>query len=189
MNSHTLRFVQAAMAAVALLGSTGTHAKQHPEGTRILVMVVESVPRQSIIASGETGALGQLYAAGITDDMLSDGSMAVGIVYCCGGKISKETAVVFYVPDEFRTQLGDVVEVQVGRLASKKERKRGELGSINRAITIRESFQDEQGVCRWDPPNEQLWMRVLYCEWMLGEGWQRRGGLNPGWFRPPPAAQ
>jgi hypothetical protein len=169
----------------ACLCGTAIHAKEHPEGTHILVMVVESVPKTDIVASGEAGGLGRLHAEGISDQAITDGSVAVGIVYCCGGKISKDTAVVFYVPPEFRTKQGDVVEVRLGRLASKKERKRGDLGTINRAVMIRESFADEQGACRWDPPNERLWMRVLYCDWMLGEGWDRRGGLSPGWFRAP----
>jgi hypothetical protein len=42
----------------------------------------------------------------------------------------------------------------------------------------------EGGRCRWDPPNEKLWMRVIYCDWMLGENWQFKGGLHKGWFRP-----
>ncbi|MBT8423321.1 MAG: hypothetical protein KJP03_09405 [Gammaproteobacteria bacterium] len=170
---------------IALLLAAGVSgAKDLPEGTHVLVMVVETVSRENIMASGEQGMLGRLHAAGITDADITDGSIAVGIVYCCGGNISRETAMAFFVPPEFRTSQGDVVEVRLGRVASKKDLKRGDFGAINHALNVRESFNDETGACRWDPPNEKLWMRVLYCDWMLGEGWQRRGGLSPGWFRP-----
>lgn len=81
------------------------------------------------------------------------------------------------------TALGDVVEVSVGYVPSKKERKRGATGRVNRAVAVRDNIDADVGACRWDPPNDALWMRVLYCDWMLGEGWERRGGLLPGWYK------
>jgi hypothetical protein len=169
----------------SVLCVSAADAKALPEGTHILAMVVQTFDRTSIVDSGEQGMLGRLLAEGITDADISDGSVALGIVYCCGGKITQETAIAFYVPPEYRLQEGDVVEVSLGRIVSKKEIKRGDKGTVNRAVSVRESFKDETGVCRWDPPNETLWMRVLYCDWMLGEGWKRRGGLSPGWYLEP----
>jgi hypothetical protein len=90
----------------------------------------------------------------------------------------------FYVPTDFRVAMGDVVEIVLGRTATKKERKKGDQGTMNRVAQIRDSFESEAGSCRWDPENETLWMRVLYCDWMPGEGWQYRGGLSNGWFKP-----
>lgn len=162
----------------------GVAAKPYPEGTHVMVMTAELATREQLLASsGEEGILGQLLAEGVDPDSITDGSVAIGIIYCCGGSITRKTAVVFYLAPPMTTALGDVVEISVGYVPDKKERKRGELGKLNRAVAVRDNIDADAGACRWDPPNDALWMRVLYCDWMLGEGWERRGGLNPGWYK------
>jgi len=150
-------------------------------------MVVEVSKLEDILASGEDGMLGLLHANGITDDEVSDGSIAFGIVYCCNGKISRDTAFGFYVPTDFRVAVGDVVEISLGRAASKKERRRGETTVINRATRVRYSFEKDDGSCFWDPDDDRMWTRVLNCDWMQEEGWQYRGGLSEGWYKLPAA--
>lgn len=171
------------IALLVLAPHSALAANPHPPGTLALVMVAEVGELNDILASGEDGMLGMLHANGIVDDDLSDGSVAFGLVYCCGGKISRDTVHGFYVPTEFRVAVGDVVEISLGRTVSKKERKRGDRGTVNRAIRVRYSFEKEDGSCRWDPQDDRLWMRVLYCDWMPSESWQYRGGLSKGWYR------
>lgn len=176
------------VAMLALAPLPALAAKPHLPGTRVLAMVVDVGKLDDIIASGEDGMLGMLHASGIGDDEISAGSVAFGIIYCCGGKISRDTLYGFYIPTNFRVAAGDVVEISLGRTASKKERKRGDRGTVNRATGVRYSFGKEDGSCRWDPEDDRLWMRVLYCNWMPDEGWQYRGGLSEGWYKLPASA-
>lgn len=173
------------IAVLALIPLSTLAAKPHAPGTLILAMVVEVSQLDDIKASGEDGMLGMLYANGITDDEISDGSIAFGIVYCCGGKVSRDTAYGFYIPTDFRVAVGDVVEVSMGRTVSKKERRRGDRGAVNRATRVRFSFNEDDGSCIWDPEDDRMWMRVLRCDWMQDEGWQYRGGLSEGWYKLP----
>lgn len=172
-------------AATLLFSAVVIAADPHPRGTRVAAMVVQVASLEEIMSSGDKGILGRLRSQGIPDDQLSDGSIAAGIVYCCGGKISKETMLVFYVPPNFRAAVGDVAEIALGHTPTKKQSKNGDKGSINQALQVRESLNDESGQCRWDPENETLWMRVLFCEWMPSDGWVYRDGLNKGWFKLP----
>jgi len=43
---------------------------------------------------------------------------------------------------------------------------------------------ENDGHCWWDPKNDELWLRVLYCDWMPNEGWIKQNGINPAWFKP-----
>lgn len=178
-----MTFFRAISAAAVFSSVAALAADPHPPGTRVAAMVVQVASLDELMASGDQGMLGRLREHGIADEELSDGSVAAGIVYCCGGGISKETMLVFYVPLDFRVTVGDVVEVSLGRVPTKKQRKKGDNGAINQALGVRGSFNDDSGTCRWDPENDTLWMRVLYCDWMLPEGWEYRGGLSKGWYR------
>ena len=159
------------------------NAKDLPQGSHILTMVVQLASRQETLATGEDGALGSLHRHGIRDEDIADGSVAVGFVYCCGGKVSRDTMWVFYVPPEFHLAVGDVVELEVGKPENKKH---AEPGVINRVVQVRESFKDETGSCRWDPEDERMWARILYCDWMKSEGWKYKGGLSKTWYKPAP---
>lgn len=149
------------------------------EGSHVLVAVMDLALREQIMA--DPGAMDLLHASGVGDEAIRDGSVAVGIKYCCGGKISRDTMVMFYVPEGFTVAIGDVVEIETGRAANKRK---GISGRVNRAVRIHESFEDETGACRWDPENDKLWMRVIYCDWMEAEGWLWQGGLNKTWYKP-----
>ena len=42
----------------------------------------------------------------------------------------------------------------------------------------------QAGACHWDPEDERMWTRILYCTWMSEEGWQLERGLDEAWFKP-----
>jgi len=164
-----------------LLTSPAWPQSANDEGAHVLVMVVQLATRAETIATGDDGALGVLRANGISEDEIRDGSVAAGIKFCCGGKVSMDTRLMFYVPPSFSVSEADVVEVAIGRPARKR---RGDPGAINRAVRVRESLNDTSTACRWDPEDDRLWTRILYCDWMSAEGWQLERGLDKTWFRP-----
>lgn len=156
------------------------------EGAHVLVLVVQLASRAETIATGEGGALGVLRANGISEDEIRDGSVAAGIKFCCGGKVSMDTRLMFFVPPSFSVAEGDIVEVEIGRPA---RRRRSDPGAVNRAVGIRESFHDANSACHWNPEDDRLWTRILYCDWMSAEGWQLERGLDKTWFKPSANAQ
>lgn len=156
-------------------------AKDLPQGTHILTMVVQLASRAETLATGEEGALGKLHQSGILDEDILDGSVAAGIIYCCGGSITRKTMWVFYAPPEFRLAVGDVVELEVGKSPNKKK---GEPDVFHRVVKVRESFENETGSCHWDPEDDRMWARIIYCDWMEAEGWKYKGGLSKTWYKP-----
>ena len=173
------------IAAVLSALSPAALAKEKPHqapGVHKLAMVVRLATAAETEATGESGAYGRMRAEGIPgEDIVRNGSVAMGIVYCCGGKISEKTRLMFYVPPALTLAVGDVVEVKLGRTADRKKR---DPSLINRAVARHESLEDASGECRWLPENDALWMRVLYCEWMEARGWAYAGGLEPTWYLP-----
>lgn len=122
-----------------------------------------------------------LLSAGIDPTNLRNGSVISGRVYCCGGKGTAETEnnVIIYVPPSIETKVYDIIEYEVGH-GPKAEG----LSQLNVALKVRHSDGVKQGICRWEPDNPKLWMRVLKCPWMEDEGWSKGGGLYPEWYKP-----
>jgi hypothetical protein len=100
-------------------------------------------------------------ASGLDPLALPDRSVAAGQTYCCGGPSDDAMAMWFYVPTKLELNVGDIVEVKMGRQPDGAD-----PGIVNVAIRIREKSQ-----CRWVPPNPNLWARILFCDWMEQEGW------------------
>lgn len=148
-----------------------------PAGSLRLAQVTELFTQQDIL--GSKNACDTLQASGVSRTEIRDGSLGAGRVYCCGGP--PQQATVFYVPPTLRVKLGDVVEVRIGRPQGN-----GGPGQVNTVTRIRQQAGDKQGSVRWDPPDERLWMRILYADWMPREGWVYQGGLAKTWYKPPP---
>ena len=85
-----------------------------------------------------------------------------------------------YVPKGLNVALDDIVEVRVGRPPEK-----GDAGLLNIVTRIVQRYEAGKEDCWWDPKNDRLWLRVLYCDWMPREGWIEQGGLDPAWYKPP----
>ena len=124
-----------------------------------------------------------LIAAGIKDSEIQDGSVAVARIYCCGGPSEKDDARIVYIPKGINVALFDIVEIKVGRPPEG-----GDAGVLNVVTRVVQRDADNAGTCWWDPKNDRLWMRILYCEWMPKEGWVKQGGITPAWFKPPTSA-
>src|SRR5262249_43304605 len=75
-------------------------------------------------------------------------------------------------------EIGDIVEVRSGRQPSD-----GDVGALN---TVTRVVQRGPGECRWDPPKDYLWRRILYCDWMASQGWTLHSenlGLTKYWIK------
>jgi hypothetical protein len=152
--------------------------KDDETGGLRLVQVVHLFPRDEILKLGPH--LEFLHASGVKDTDLKDGSVAAAIVYCCHESTSVGTAIWFYVPPDVQVAINDLVTVRMGRKQTKKD-----PGTVNTAFEVREHGDTPNSQCSWNPPNEKLWLRVLYCSWMPAEGWTyKKSMLRETWFKP-----
>jgi hypothetical protein len=150
-------------------------------GALRLVQVMMVGTRADIVGAKEWHEA--LLASGIRDDAITDGSMAVGRVFCCGGTAERPTRQAFYIPPGTSVAPGDVVELRAGR-----EPAPGTSAQVNVATRVVQK-DGERGACRWEPQDPKLWMRVLYCDWMPAEGWvELKTTLQHTWMKPPAAA-
>lgn len=164
------------------------HADWIPPHSLRLVQLVNigtraQVENLIILPSENLTAYQNLKAAGIPENEIHDGSLGAGIAYCCGGTISHETLVIFYIPEGLDVNLGDIVEVKVGEPPSK-----GNLGTFPNFVTRVRQKADENDGCRWIPENPDLWARVLYCQGLEKDGWiqsKSKVALEALWYRPP----
>ena len=159
-------------------GMSRFHALNVPDGSLRAGQVVFVATRQDI--DEERWLHDTMTAAGIPDTDIRDGSIVITRVFCCGGPNEAATAITAYVPKHLPVNVGDIVEIWSGRSL-----KRGEpLGPQPNTVTrIVEAKNAAPRKCRWVPENEAMWLRVIHCDWMEAEGWQRQTGLYPVWVR------
>lgn len=165
-----------------LTGCSYRHSKLHatsvPPGSLRLAQVMYIPPRAEIVA--EKLAVQYLQTSGISESEIHDGTITVGRVECCGGPNERETASYFFVPEDIKVEIGDVVEIRSGSPGHEKN----PTGPVNMLVRIREKSSDQNSQCRWDPPETYLWRRILYCDWMPAEGWTlERDGIDRYWVK------
>jgi hypothetical protein len=162
------------------VSSTGTSRLYPPDkneaGALRAVQVVQLATRADILKLGSH--LQHLLSSGIKDSDIKDGSLAVGRIYCCHPKTEEGTAVWFYVPPDLPAEAGDIVVIRMGRESTKTD-----PGTVNVLVEVREKKDAPDSQCSWDPPNNSLWTRVLYCKWMSTEGWTLKNGLHKTWLK------
>lgn len=122
-----------------------------------------------------------LLSAGINRADLRNGSVIAGRIYCCGGEGTVETLnnAIVYVPPTIEVQVNDILEYVEGHGPDAEG-----LSQLNVALKVRHRNGVKAGICRWEPDNPKLWLRVLKCPWMEDEGWVKGSGLYPVWFKP-----
>jgi hypothetical protein len=169
--------------AVSSAGTSRLYPPSKDEsGTLRLAQVVDIGTREQILGLGAN--LQHLLASGLKDSDLKDGSVADGRIYCCHPSTEQGTAMMFYVPPDVPVEVGDIVEVRMGREATKKE-----PGAVNVVVQVREKKGAPDSQCPWDPPNNTMWTRVLFCKWMPTEGWTLKNGLHKTWLKRAPDAK
>ena len=155
------------------------HAADTPEGALRVVEVMRVASGKEIGTPGERPVYEMLQRTGLSDSDIQAGSIGGGRVFCCWRPNEKANEIYFFAPMGITVQVGEIVEVKMGRHAT-----RADPGAVNTAIQIRQKSGVAAGTCRWDPPGEGLWSRVLYCDWMKEEGWRQQIGLYNVWYKP-----
>lgn len=164
------------------------HTDFIPAGSLRLGQVMYVVKRSDILTDQNKPTYEALIASGIKDSEIKDGSVVWARIFCCGGitkKYSSEVAgsLLFYVPQSLNVSLGDIVEVSSGSPPEK-----GDAGIINTVTRVVQKNSENYNKCWWDPKNDRLWLRVLYCDWMPREGWIKQTGSYPAWYKPAAAS-
>jgi hypothetical protein len=151
-------------------------------GALLLTQIVNLATRAEILKLGDHTL--QLLASGLKDPEWKDGSLAVGRINCCHQSTEAGSALWFYVPPDVPLELGDIVEVRLGRESTKTD-----PGAVNTAVRVREKQNAPDSQCLWDPPNDLMWARILYCKWMPAEGWTLKNGMHKTWLKRDPDAK
>jgi len=118
-----------------------------------------------------------LLSSGIKDSELGNRSFGAARVFCCGGPDEKSSDIFFYIPGDIKVELGDIVEIRSGH-----HPKDGTPGRPNTAVRVVEKRESKKS-CDWDPPGDYLWNKVIYCEWMPGNGWTAPQGVYKVWYK------
>jgi hypothetical protein len=162
------------------VSSAGTSKLYPPNkdeaGALRLAQVMTTATRDEIL--NLTTQREHLLASGLQDSDFKDGSLAMGRVYCCHPSTDEGTAMWFYVPPDKPVQPGDIVEIRMGRESTKKD-----PGKVNVQVEIRQKKDAPESHCSWDPPKDFLWRRVLYFDWMPGQGWTLKKGAHNTWLK------
>lgn len=160
-------------------GTLRIHDDYVPTGALRLGEVVYLAPRSEVI--GVPRLYNAILASGVRDEDIRDGSVVFTRVECCNGPNEKATARLVYVPSSVKVQTGDIVEIRTGHPPQ------NDSGALHTVNQVRQKHGDG-GACRWIPPDERMWARVLYCDWMPSEGWVRQNSVITAkhWYRPSP---
>lgn len=151
------------------------------EGVHRMVEVVHLSERSVLTDGPGKWVYESLIDQGVGDADIRDGSIAHGRVYCCKKNPADDFSILFYTPPEMPLKVGDRVEIRLGRPSNPKK---NDPGVISTAIRIREDSATSNGSCRWIPEEENLWLRVLTCDWMESEGWVYQKGTYKTWYKP-----
>jgi hypothetical protein len=132
--------------------------------------VVQVLTRAEIIA--HQGLLETLSKSGVTDSEITDGRVVVVRNMCCGPPNTNNPHGALN-PHGLNIHVGDVVEFfWPGGSA------------VNSVTRILQPAGQDDGACWWDPKDERLWRRVMYCTWMPEQGWMKQEGLGTiGWYK------
>lgn len=192
--SPSLR-ITVSLCLLLLLSACGTtpkgntqaiHSDFVPAGSLRVAQVFYVATRAEFVSGGDPTAYNAVRASGIADEDLVDGTIVAARIYCCGGPTRESSSEyanrrVLYVPKHLKLQSGDFVEFKVGRPSVNDDG-----GRPNTVIRVVAKQGDQPERCWWDPRNDRLWGRVVYCDWMSAAGWVKQGGISPAWHKPAP---
>ena len=158
-------------AIFGLVGCTTSAGKLGEAGTLHAAEVVQVLTRTDILAVREIHE--SVNQSGVADSAITDGSVVVVRTMCCGPPSTSNAHGVFN-PQGLTIQVGDVVEF------------RWPGGSAVNSITrVVQTTGQADAACWWDPKDEKLWRRVMYCNWMPQQGWvKQEGQMVVGWYKP-----
>ena len=159
--------------AACVLSACSTSAGRLGEpGTLHAAQVVEVLNRADILAS--RGIHQSLNNSGVSDSAIADGSVVIVRTLCCGPPSTANPHGVLN-PQRLTVSVGDVVEFAIPGGSS-----------VNTLTRVLQKADDTTNECWWEPRNDLLWRRVMFCSWMPQQGWVQQTGerLVIGWYKP-----
>jgi len=122
----------------------------------------------------------RLIAIGLDESSIVDGTIVMVRLWCCHPNPEKSGPLFLYNPLRLEITPGDLVEFRIGTPADK-----GTPAEFLTVTRVLQRVDEITGKCRWDPPDERLWLRYVVCEWMPAEGWvKQERALYPAWYKP-----
>ena len=172
--SRPVRPLPGALCLAAINASSGCSVsaeKLGEAGTLHAGGVVEVLTRKDILAS--QGIHESLIGSGVADSAITDGSVVIVRTLCCGSPNTSNPHGMFN-PLGLTIHVDDVVEfLWAGGSA------------VNSVTRVLQPAGLVDGPCWWDPKDEKLWRRVMYCNWMPQQGWvKQEGQMVIGWYKP-----
>jgi len=158
-----------ALSILALGGCVTSAGKLGEPGTLHTGQVVQVLTRSDILGSPEIH--GSLTRAGIADAAIADGSVVVVRTLCCGPPSTSNPHGALN-PQRLPLRSGDIVEFLWPGGAA-----------VNSVTRVLQGADQSEGECWWEPKDEKLWRRAVYCEWMPEEGWVKQTVPLPGWYK------
>lgn len=178
---NTSAFI-AAIAALTLsllaqscAGTSRLYPNEAPENSLRLVEVMALASKSDV--QNNRYIYEPLEAAGIRDALSRDETIGGGRVYCCGGKMDEAFFHYFYIPPDIQVDIGDIVEIRCGSLP------RAGKSTVNTVTRVVQKKSEPSDVCRWEP-QDKIYGRVLYCDWMPEQGWVKYMGTWVKEIRP-----
>jgi hypothetical protein len=168
------------------LSGCWTYSRLHadfvpPESVR-LAETMRFMKKSELLTEVDRYIYQQLINSGIPESSISDKSVGIGRVYCCGGPNEIDTRIDFYIPTGMDVELGDIVEVVGGPQPTDAK----PFPHPNTVVRVRQHATETGNTCRWEPNNPLLWQRVLYCDGLEREGWTQQNGQWHFWIKNKP---
>jgi hypothetical protein len=163
-------FVSVAMICTLGGGCAIPAGKLGEPGTLHAGEVVQVLTRDDILGSQEIHE--SLNKSGVIDSAITDGSVVVVRLFCCGPPNTSNPHGALN-PQALPLKEGDVVEFLLPGGSN-----------VNSVTRVLQHPSDIQPACSWQPKDENLWRRVLYCDWMPQKGWVKQEGIIAGWYKP-----
>jgi hypothetical protein len=155
----------------ALSGCSVPAGKMGEASTLHAGEVVQVLTRTDIL--GSRGIHESLTNSGVPDSAITDGSVVIVRTLCCGPPNTSNPHGALN-PNGLPIHVGDAVEfLWPGGSA------------VNTVTRVLQPAGQSDGACWWDPRDDKLWRRVMFCNWMPQQGWvKQEGQMVIGWYKP-----
>jgi hypothetical protein len=170
---------QALLAVVLCLGCVAANAAAKADESGVL-RAAGVVEVATMVQLKGSSYYKDMLAHGVDEASIVDGSLVAVRLLCCRDNIKQSGLVFLYNPRPIKVAPGDFIEFRVGD--AKAPNTPEEFLTLTRVL---QPADQTDGRCWWEPRDDRLWMRFVFCEWMPAEGWVKQDNkMNPAWYKP-----